>query len=55
MSKKVKLIVQLIGLIIAAYGVITMINSDDSISPMTYFTIAVGFIIILVSRFVKTK
>ena len=55
MTKKVKLIVQLIGLIIAAYGVISMINSDGSISPMTYFTIAIGFIIILAARFMTTK
>ena len=55
MSKKVKLIVQLIGLIIAAYGVITLMGSDGSGDAITYLTIAIGFIIILVSRFVKTK
>ena len=55
MSKQVKLIVQLIGLIIAAYGIITLTGSDGSGDPITYFTIAIGFIILLAGRFVKTK
>ena len=55
MSKKTKLIIQLIGFIIAAYGVITLIGTDSSGDAATYFTIAFGFIILLVARFMKTK
>ena len=55
MSRKVKLIVQLIGLAIAAYGVFTLTSTQTSGDPVTYFTIAIGFIIILIAKFVKTK
>ena len=55
MSRQLKLIVQLIGFVIAAYGVFTLIQTETSGDPITYFTIAIGFIILLVGRFIKTK